>query len=1077
VTRKTAGIASLATVVATLGLAATAVSGSAQADPGVGDRPAAQNGPQTTKPDNRPDQLSRKQTAQRREAVDALIAGKAKTAGKGPDRTIQMAGGAEVNYPATQTAQLLTFLIDFGDDASGPAYPDNTAGPLHNTIAEPGPDDNSTYWLPDFDRQHFMDMFFNGLDDQNGESFKSVYKEMSSGRFDLEGDVSDWVTVPNAASYYQSADGSGDEDGTSMKAFLSDGATAWYDAQKGAGKTDEQIKDYLSTFDQWDRFDYDGDGDYNEPDGYIDHFQAVHAGEDESAGAPAWAIWAHRSSVNVNGKVGPADNKNGGIEIGNSGFWIRDYTVEPENGGLGVFSHEFAHDLGIPDYYDTQGGDNGTGFWTLMSRGSWMGHGDAAGNIGTTPDHMGAPDKLYLGWYGANDLAVVDGSGAPQTVDLGPSYHATSTGAQAVAVTMPQGHATINVVAPDQGTRYLYSGNGNDRVATATSPNDVVVPAADPTLTARVSYSIEDDWDYAYLKVSTDNGASWDYVNTTRSTEDDPNQANLGHGITGCSGTRTAGVCDMAWADLSADLTDYAGQTVKIQFEMVNDAAYYELGFSFDNVKVGGTLVTDVEDGAPNWVLKGFRVMDGSSYVKNFDRYYLAENRQPKGYDKTLIEGPYSFDYDETAPGIKVDHFPYQDGLLVWYVNGLYEDNDSSTHPGAGYALPVDSNPKYVYWTANGTPKYYASGDLNSRDATFDVDDVDPIDLVSEDSPTDVHFTVAGHPSVPVFDDSNVNGYVDTTNSRTQWYTVKVAGNGTMIQVLSSDETDGHMVVKAGQRFVAVTGGDTAISGTAAIGQTLTGTAPTFFGDVATGYQWKIDGKLVWGGQNYQVKDEDAGKTITLTVTGTKTGYLPYEKSVSVTVSKKAAPTATKAVAVSGTPTVGQTLTATPATWSADGTSTFTWQAGGTQVGTGPSYVLKPADTGKTITVTETRSSTGMADGTSTSVATAAVAPATTAMTVDAPKKVKQGKKIKVTVTLTAANVTPTGTVKVSIGGKEVTGQLVNGTVTIKLPKQTKTGKKTVTVTYVPDTGFTAASTTVKVKVKHKHHKGGHHKR
>ena len=158
--------------------------------------------------------------------------------------------------------------------------------------------------------------------------------------------------------------------------------------------------------------------------------------------------------------------------------------MEPENGGLGVFSHEFAHDLGIPDYYDTQGGDNGTGFWTLMSRGSWMNHG--LDNIGTTPDHMGAPDKLFLGWYGANDLAVVDGSGAPKTVNLGPSYHATSDGAQAVAVTLPQGHSTINVVAPDQGTRYLYSGNGNDRTATATGPS-VAVPAGSPVLTARVS--------------------------------------------------------------------------------------------------------------------------------------------------------------------------------------------------------------------------------------------------------------------------------------------------------------------------------------------------------------------------------------------------------------------------------------------------------------------------------------------------------------------------------------------------------------------------------------------------------------
>ena len=38
--------------------------------------------------------------------------------------------------------------------------------------------------------------------------------------------------------------------------------------------------------------------------------------------------------------------------------------MEPENGGLGVFVHEFGHDLELPDFYDTAGGENGTAFWT-----------------------------------------------------------------------------------------------------------------------------------------------------------------------------------------------------------------------------------------------------------------------------------------------------------------------------------------------------------------------------------------------------------------------------------------------------------------------------------------------------------------------------------------------------------------------------------------------------------------------------------------------------------------------------------------------------------------------------------------
>ena len=58
-----------------------------------------------------------------------------------------------------------------------------------------------------------------------------------------------------------------------------------------------QINAYLAQFDKWDRYDYDGDGNFNEPDGYIDHFQAIHAGEGEETGGGAQgtdAIWSHR---------------------------------------------------------------------------------------------------------------------------------------------------------------------------------------------------------------------------------------------------------------------------------------------------------------------------------------------------------------------------------------------------------------------------------------------------------------------------------------------------------------------------------------------------------------------------------------------------------------------------------------------------------------------------------------------------------------------------------------------------------------------------------------------------------------
>lgn len=456
--------------------------------------------------DNRPSPVAIRQAALQQTAVDQLVDGDARLRGKGRSRTIQMADGAQVDYPVSQSAQLLTFLVDFGSGTGNPAFPDQTAGPVHNQLPEPIASDNSTYWKPDFSRQHYLDMFFNGMPEQHGESFKAAYREMSSGRFDLEGDVSDWVTVGHPSSYYSQADGQ--ENDTNMTDFIGESADAWF-ASASSTMSDQQVKDYLAQFDQWDRYDSDNDGVYNEPDGYIDHFQAIHAGPGEEAGAAPWTIWSHRGAVNFDAtnSSGPSCGtpgcfRPGGVEIGDTGYWIFDYTTEPEDGGLGVFAHEFGHDLGLPDYYDTDAPtDNSTGFWNLMSAGSWMS--DQGHALGTTPNHVGAADKLFLGWYGADneDLAIVNGlARTPQKVVLGPSNHATTTGKQAVLVRVPDGSDVLAGPVPGSPDgAYLYSGNRNAADPTAVSPPVRVPSTGSATLTARVAYATERDFDYAYL--------------------------------------------------------------------------------------------------------------------------------------------------------------------------------------------------------------------------------------------------------------------------------------------------------------------------------------------------------------------------------------------------------------------------------------------------------------------------------------------------------------------------------------------------------------------------------------------------
>ena len=76
-------------------------------------------------------------------------------------------------------------------------------------------------------------------------------------------------------------------------------------------------------------------------------------------------------------------------------------------------------------------------------------------------------------------------------------------------------------------------------------------------------------------------------------------------------------------------------------------------------------------------------------------------NRTYTGYDKTLKTGPYNFGWANTRENW-VEKFPYQNGLLVWFSNGEYTNNNTSAHPGAGLILPVDARPKAIKFP--GTP-------------------------------------------------------------------------------------------------------------------------------------------------------------------------------------------------------------------------------------------------------------------------------------------------------------------------------------------------------------------------------------
>jgi len=733
--------------------------------------------------DDVPHPLGQKRREMRKEGLEEKVRGDA-ASGTQSSRRVHKIGkgrhkGRYVELERESEDLIFTVLGEFGTQIH-PAL-GGAPGPLHNQIPQPNRAvDNSTIWAPDFSRSYFEKLLFS--EERGAVSMRNFYLELSSNRYTVNGAVTDWVQVPYNANRY-------DDDVTygcsfpglpgvyacaGVWLFLRDALNGWYAAQVAAGKSPAQINAELAKFDVWDRNDYDNDGNFDEPDGYIDHFQAVHAGMGEEVGGGAQggaAIWSHRwfAYYNMEGLLGPEFNKAGGVRIGNSDYWVGDYTVEPENGGVGVFAHEFGHDLDLPDLYDTNGGDNSTGFWTLMSSGSYGSDGKV--DIGSKPVHMGAWEKLQLGWL----KYEVARAGKKSEHKLGPATYNTRQ-AQGLVTVLPD-----TVVGPYAGSAFYYSGSG--ALLDTTMLRTVTLPSNAPTLSAQVQYDIEEDWDYAYVIV-VDNGTAH-IVPTNLSRTTNPNDQNFGYGITGST--------SFEWVTLTADLSAFAGKTVQVGFWYWTDPFTNGLGLLVDDIQITGQMRDGAEVAVP-WVYSppagGFRVVQGD--LGSFFNAYIAEFRPYEGYDKGLRTGPYLFG-DLNSPDLQewVTHFPYQDGLLISYWDTRYGDNNTTTHAGGGLILPVDAHPEPLL-RDGGVPW---AARYQSFDSTFGLDRTDRLTLRR----LGVDYVYRPQPGESVFDDrlqywrpeAPLAG-VRNPNTGTQIRVKSVSGNGSLMEVEVKPAKHGH---------------------------------------------------------------------------------------------------------------------------------------------------------------------------------------------------------------------------------------------------------------------------------------------
>jgi len=748
--------------------------------------------------DNLPGKLANRQNALRQAAIQKVIDGSAKAHGANQVvkvRGASTAGDADdifVELAFEGEDQILTLLGEFGEDPAthnhgtlGDINHGGDPGPLHNEI--PQPDrlgvDNTTIWEPDFNPAYYERILF----DKDAEpSMANWYLAQSSGRYSVDGYVSDWVQVPNNEAAYGSNYCGGIICTRDIGRFIEDQADTWWDELVDEVGSEEAANDFLAQFDVWDRYDWDLDGDFNEPDGYIDHFQSVHAGEGEETGGGAQgedAIWSHRSYVNSVpiGSDGPADFAPfGGAQIGDSNYWIGDYTVEPENGGVGVFAHEFGHDLGLPDEYDTSGNtggaENGTGWWTPWSQGSY---GTVSQDLGSYPVDSSAWEKLQLGWLNY-DVAYYNRDN--QRYTLGPSER-NSTAAQALVVILPDRKVSTDIGDPFAGNWFYNSDNGNDLNNTMTK--QVTLPAGTVNLSFKAKYHMEPCYDFAFVEVST-NGTDFTSIDTSLSTDEDLSGNNPdGTGISGISGTTLACDDDLSptpeWVDVTADLSAYDGMSVWLRFRYKTDPAVVGDGVSIDNIAITGNT-TDGAETVTGWDFDGWFRTNGS-ITTSHNRYYIAEYRTYIGYDRALRKGPYNFT-DPADPDAKwVQHFPYQDGLLIWLWDTAEDDNNVGDHPGRGLILPIDAHFKTFNWKSGDV----ARPRLQSYDATFTLDPTKELSLYNM---TD-KLLVPSHAARPVFDDEI--RYWQKTDSgdapgdgryQAAWNSVKNPHTGTKIRIL-----------------------------------------------------------------------------------------------------------------------------------------------------------------------------------------------------------------------------------------------------------------------------------------------------
>ena len=573
---------------------------------------------------------------------------------------------------------VLAIMVEYSDYKHGQIQPDET-----------------TLYYDDYSKEHYQNMLFgdDGYKGPNGENFismKQYYEEQSGGTLIINGTVTDWYTAPETAAYYgASTDEANDARPRELVA----------DALKELAN-DPSIN--LADFDQIDRYDLDGDGNYHEPDGMIDYLLVIHAGVGEEAGGGSLgsdAIWSHRWTLGGLYSIPGTEYQD---DEGNTrNYYAYDYIINPEDGSAGVFCHEFGHDLGLPDEYDTQYSSETSepiSRWSLMSSGSWSGTIQGTEPTGISPYSRQILQQTYGGNFQNQTVLNYD-----ELTSKGTSIQlnsASQTG-EVIRINLPD--LEIPITTPVSGEYVYWSGKGVDGTNlyhTLTTTVDLS-SATNPAFQFKAWYDIEEGWDFAYVQVKEVDSEIWTIIpgNITTSNHDPEAEIIVPHGLTGTSD---------GWVDIYFDLSQYNGKEVEIQLVYATDNYTYGQGIYVDDLMVldhEEVLFSNEAESIDNVVLDGFIQDKGVQYATN---YYLIEWRTHTGVDEGLAHN-----------SVLGTNFAYDEGMVVWYVNEYYTENWGASHPGGGFLSVIDADQRNIQWIWDDQTTTYASNVYQMHDAAF----------------------------------------------------------------------------------------------------------------------------------------------------------------------------------------------------------------------------------------------------------------------------------------------------------------------------------------------------------------------